>query len=74
MNETSISIEQFWDNLLSREPASVRQAYATLEKKEQVAVLVHLRKMVSEPGWQPEQRASAAAALEALGGLNHFEH
>ena len=67
MSETSMSIEQIWESLLSREPGTVRQTFATLDKQEQAAVLAHLRKMVSEPGWHPEQRVSANAALEALG-------
>ena len=35
MNDGSISIEQFWDNLLSREPGAVRAAYSMLDKQEQ---------------------------------------
>ena len=71
MNDGSISIEQFWDNLLSREPGEVRAAYSMLDKQEQAAVLAHLRKMAGEPGWHPEQRRSATIALEELGELNH---
>lgn len=70
MNNTFMSLEQLWGNLLSREPVLVRQAYANLEKQEQEAVLAHLRKMAKEAGWHPEQRASAAAALEVLGELD----
>lgn len=66
MNNTFSSLEQLWDNLLSRDQALVSQAYADLDKQEQEAVLAHLRKMVKEAGWHPEQRASAMAALEAL--------
>jgi hypothetical protein len=61
------AVEQLWDNLLSRQLERVRKAYRSLDKDEQVAVLAHLRKMESEPGWHPEQRTSAIVALEALG-------
>jgi len=61
------AVEQLWDNLLSRQHKLVRAAFESLGEDEQVAVLAHLRKMTSEPDWHPEQRASAMAALEALG-------
>ncbi|MCJ7661628.1 MAG: hypothetical protein MUO67_20970 [Anaerolineales bacterium] len=66
-----MSVEQIWDKLLSREPGSVREAYSTLDKEEQAAVLTHLRKMACEPGWHPEQRKSADIALEELGEPNY---
>jgi len=71
MRNTIMYVEQIWDNLLSREPRSVRDAYSTLDKEEQAAVLAHLRKMASEPGWHPEQKKSADIALEELGELDH---
>ena len=71
MRNTFMYVEQIWDNLLSREPGSVRDAYSTLDKEEQAAVLAHLRKMASEPGWHPEQKKSADIALEELGETNH---
>ena len=64
--ETPSAIEQLWDNLLSRQQKLVRAAFEALGEDEQVAVLVHLRKMTSEPDWHPEQRTSALVALEAL--------
>jgi hypothetical protein len=60
------SLEQFWDNLLSRQSARVRATFATLNEEGRRAALSHLQRMASEPGWHPEQRASAEAALEAL--------
>jgi len=71
MSYTLRSVEHIWDKLLSREPGSVREAYSTLDNEEQAAVLAHLRKMVSEPGWHPEQRKSADIALEELGETNY---
>jgi hypothetical protein len=59
-------LETFWDQILSRDPRQVREAYATLSAEERQALRNHLARMVSEPGWQPEQRESAQAALDAL--------
>lgn len=59
-------LESLWNELLSRQPKRIRRAFASLDPSEQNAVLAHLHRMVSESGWQPEQRASAQAALSAL--------
>lgn len=61
-------LEQIWDQLLSREPERIRRAYALLDESSLQTVLAHLRKMVSEPGWQPEQVTSAAIALQTITG------
>lgn len=59
-------LEALWNDLLSRQPALVRTAFDTLDPNSQKTVLAHLRRMVAEEGWQPEQRTSAKAALRAL--------
>jgi hypothetical protein len=59
-------LESAWDNLLSRNPALIRLAYAALDEESQKNVLAHLQKMSTEPGWHPEQVQSAQAALQAL--------
>lgn len=59
-------LESAWDNLLSRNPALIRLAYAALDEESQENVLAHLQKMSTEPGWHPEQVQSAQAALQAL--------
>jgi hypothetical protein len=59
-------LEALWSGLLSRRPDTIRTAFQTLSHEEQQAVLEHLRRMASEPGWHPEQRQSAEAALETL--------
>ena len=59
-------LEILWDGLLSREPERIRAAYNGLSQAEQGVVLAHLRRMASEPDWQPEQRLSAQAALDCL--------
>jgi hypothetical protein len=55
-----------WEVLLSREPDRILAVFASLSPPEQEAVIAHLEKMVSEPGWQPGQRLSAQAALDAI--------
>jgi hypothetical protein len=61
-----MNIEDLWEGLLSREAEQIRAAFATLAPDDQAAVLAHLRKMTSEPGWHPEQIASAQSALDVL--------
>jgi len=56
----------FWDALLSRQPDHVRAAYYSLDSQRKAEVYNHLQRMVSEPGWHPEQRISAQAALDVL--------
>lgn len=64
MNESFL--ESAWDNVLSRDPALIRLAYAALDEESQENVLAHLYRMSHEPGWHPEQVQSALAALQAL--------
>jgi hypothetical protein len=67
MNQDQQPMENVWDKLLSRDTKQVLEIFATLDEIEQQAVLDHLRRMVQEPGWHPEQRLSAQTALKALG-------
>ena len=60
------SIEDFWEEILSRQTERIQAAFASLSVEEKVAVLQHLKRMTSEPGWHPEQIASASKALETL--------
>lgn len=55
-----------WDMILSRQPGEISRAFHRLDNNEQKAVLDHLQRMVSESGWQPEQRESARVALEVI--------
>jgi hypothetical protein len=59
-------LEALWNALLSRQARAVREAFQTLNAEQRLAVLEHLQRMASEPGWHPEQRRSAQAALAAL--------
>jgi len=60
------NLEKLWNGLLSRQADRVRVAFESLAHDERKAVLEHLLRMAQEPGWHPEQRASARAALEVL--------
>lgn len=61
-------LELFWDAILSQQPDQIRSAYDSLDLSERQPLIIHLRRMASEPGWQPEQRKSALAALETIIG------
>jgi hypothetical protein len=65
-NIQSDQLEQLWDNLLSRQPDRIQLAYTSLDTHNQKAVLAHLHRMVTEPGWQAEQRQSAEAAIKVI--------
>lgn len=66
MNAEQSGFEYLWETLLSREPDRILLAYESLQPDQKIAILEHLQKMVSESGWQPEQRNSAQAALDAI--------
>jgi len=66
MNAEKSGFEYLWETLLSREPDRILPAYESLQPDQKIAILEHLRKMVSETGWQPEQRNSAQVALDAI--------
>lgn len=66
MAATFSSDEHFWDNLLSRDPHLILEAFRTLDNPSRQAVLKHLHSMSEEDGWLPQQRDSALVALEAI--------
>ena len=59
-------LEAFWGALLSSKPARIRRAWRKLTDEEALAALEHLRKMATEPGWQPVQQQAAADALRVI--------
>ncbi len=61
-------VELFWESLLSRQPDQIQAAYNSVDRDTQLQVLEHLRQMVSEEGWHPEQVISARTALKVLTG------
>ncbi|OGN94062.1 MAG: hypothetical protein A2Y88_12705 [Chloroflexi bacterium RBG_13_48_10] len=73
MKETYDHLESLWDNLLSREPVRIREAFTSLDKPSQNTVYAHLQRMVTEAGWQPEQNLSAKVAIQALDKLLNQE-
>lgn len=68
MQNYTNSPENLWDDLLSRDQNRIQSAFTRLNSQEKIAVLDHLRRMATEPGWHPEQCESARAALSTLGG------
>ena len=59
-------LEQLWNDLLSRQTDLIQAAYDSLDSPSRKTVFTHLEHMANDPGWQPEQRESAIAALQAL--------
>ncbi len=70
MNREKGELDIFWENMLSRDPARVRDAWGTLTVEERIAIRAHLVRMASEEGWAEPQRISAQAALDALAALS----
>ncbi len=59
-------LQDFWEEILSGEPARVRAAFADLDLATREAVILHLKRMADDEGWHPLQQASARSALQAL--------
>ena len=66
MDRSTDPLEDLWDKILSRQPEQIRIAFMSLRSDEQQSVLTHIKHMATDPGWHPEQRISAQAAIEAL--------
>ncbi len=59
-------LEGFWREVLSGDPQRAREALGRLSLTDRQPVEVHLKRMVSEPGWSEGQRRRARSALEAM--------
>ena len=59
-------IEDFWEAILSEDPARIMAAWVTLITSERAVVYAHLERMAAEEGWTAGQRDSARAALRAI--------
>lgn len=59
-------LELFWNAVLSRQPARIRRAVKPLDEAARRALLDHLKSMVTEEDWLPQQRASAQAAIDVI--------
>ena len=69
MDEDQVLYENIWEMLLSGQPSLILQGFNALLPDQQEGAREHLVKMVSEPGWQPEQRVSAKSALDTIAEL-----
>jgi hypothetical protein len=65
-NTNRLSVEQLWDNLLSREIEKIESSFRNLNKADRIAVIEHLNRMTTEGGWHPEQKKSAQIALKTI--------
>jgi len=68
MNSLEEYLEHVWDGILSEDETLILQTYQSLSAEDQNVVLNHLKKMVSESGWQLIQVRTATSALTALTG------
>lgn len=66
MPEAREPLEIFWDAILSRQPEQIRGAFTLLDAVARQQLIAHLKRMVSEEGWHPEQRKSAQVALDTI--------
>ena len=67
MNKNNhLSVEQLWDNLLSREIEKIKSSFQHLNQSVRIAVIEHLNRMTIEDGWHLEQKKSAQIALQAI--------
>ncbi len=60
------SIEQFWDEILSRDPIRIERSLKDLSDSDRQAVVDHLTLMTTEDGWHSSQKRSAQIALETI--------
>jgi hypothetical protein len=66
-----MTLDQLWADFLSADPARIQRAWSDLSRDETQAVLDHLARMRDEDGWHPDQRASAATALQVIRDQAH---
>jgi hypothetical protein len=65
------SLDQFWSQMLSGDPAQIRLAWDSRSAEERAEVRQHLDRMRTGMGWHPSQRESAEPALQTIETLNH---
>jgi pepF/M3 family oligoendopeptidase len=59
-------LEALWSDLLSGVPERVRRAIEDLDPQAQTSLVNHLKRMATEPEWQPAQKDNARRALSIL--------
>jgi len=67
-------LEMIWDGLLSHDPVEIQRVFNILDSESQEVVLLHLQRMVTEPGWLPVQQQSAQIALSVLQPILKSDH
>lgn len=60
------SLEEIWDKLLSRNAHSIKEILENLSQDECEEIFSHLKRMMTEAGWHPEQKLSATFALKLM--------
>ena len=65
-----MTLDEFWEAILSEEPALIRKAWLELTDEEATTVLEHLKRMTTEAGWLNAQREAAALALRVIRSLS----
>lgn len=70
-NHNFLSLEGFWENILSRDKELVQSTINKVSNDEKNQIIYHLQKMASEPGWHEEQIKSAKYALDVI--LNGYD-
>ncbi len=66
MTQIPDPLDIFWDDILSGQPERILAAFSDLNPSARSAVLAHLKRMATEPGWQPAQQLNASKALRVL--------
>jgi hypothetical protein len=74
MWQDSNLLEKTWGEILSRRPARIKRMFDSLDPASQQEVIQHLRRMVTDEGWQEAQIISAKAALDALEAADPKNH
>jgi hypothetical protein len=74
MHHSNDNLEMIWDGLLSHDPATIKRIYNTFDEDGQRSILIHLQRMVNEPGWLLVQQQSAQIALNVLQPLIKNNH
>jgi hypothetical protein len=59
-------LENFWENILSRDPEKIRLSWEPLSTEEKQSIYEHLQDMTTGEGWLEVQRESARTALKVL--------
>ncbi|MBN2046541.1 MAG: hypothetical protein JW750_01760 [Anaerolineaceae bacterium] len=62
-----------WEYLLSRDFDVIREAYQSIPESQREAIREHLKRMLTEEDWHPEQMKSAEIALAVIASFEAAE-